>query len=190
MKFSLCLSLLPLLASCVSTVMAYPVHRTNTVDLATRADFEDALVNYLQRRDLEDAIIGYLERRGHSSSRQTEEDKERRRQEKERERAEKERHREFREQYKAYKDVGREIHKEAKAEGRTNVNTAYISGSRQHEDKSINVAEKEWRNNYNLQQFTHADITTKVLPNGRKHASVRFHKDDGKPGVYTNHYWD
>jgi len=176
----------------------------------TRAEFEDALINYLQRRDFEDAIIDYLERRGGHHSKATAEEEERERQEKERKKA-------FREGHKEYKKIGKEIHKEAKAEGRVGVNAVY-SGPGEHRDRALKAAQKGWRKNNNLQQFTHADVTyvflfslvlhslsehvlilifflfyvrsAKKLENGRTHVSVRYHKNDGAVGVYDNHLLD
>ncbi|PPQ97474.1 hypothetical protein CVT26_002822 [Gymnopilus dilepis] len=182
MKFSPCLSFLPLLATCVSTVVAYPLYNSKPVELATRADFEDALIGYLQRRELEDALVDYLERRGgNRHSRPTDEERQREKEEKERE---KQRHKEFREDYKQYKANGREIHKEAKSEGRTNVLTSY-SGPAEHKKKAERFAEKEWKSNKNLQQFTHAEITMSEDRNGGPLTQVRYHKKDGKPGVYS-----
>ncbi|PPQ74656.1 hypothetical protein CVT26_005526 [Gymnopilus dilepis] len=178
MKFSICLSLIPLLASfCVSTVMAYSVYNTQRAELAARQDLESALISYLERRTQSEERKPSLLKAIFSRPKLTEEEKERKKA--------------FRAAHKEYVKSGKEIHKEAKKEGRTGVQAVFNGpGYAEHGEKALKAAHHGWKNNNHLQQFTHADVTASRLKSGRTHVSVRYHKNDGAPGAHESYILD
>ncbi|KAF8892320.1 hypothetical protein CPB84DRAFT_1783679 [Gymnopilus junonius] len=175
MKFSICLTLLPFLASfCVSAVAAYPVYGSQRAELVARQELETALLSYLERRTNEEKEKkpSLLKSILHPPK-LTEEEK-----------AAKAR---FNEGRKLNIKAGKEIAKEAKKEGRKGVDVTFVGPNHAEHIKNANkLAQKNWKSTKNFQQYTHAEVAASKLKSGRTNYSIRYHKNDGNVGAYTN----
>jgi len=164
MKISFCISMIPLVATFfAATALAYPVSGYQGTEIVVRSKLPDSDVgNYLVRRA--GRLSGVFKIVKKLFKKPTEEEKRRRL-----ERAQ---------ANKRYQKQGKEHARKAAKDGRTSENMhVKYTGPEAHEQAATDAAREGWRDNENLQRFTHADVNAQVLKSGRKHVAVKYHNE-------------
>lgn len=171
MKLSFSVSLLPVLLSYIAYTSAYPINSYNAEDLVgreafptdneifIRSDFEANLA----ARGLRDKIP-FLKKKQRSQA----------------EEAERKQRKIWKEQHKLNKQIHKHVAKVAKIEnGPDHKVEAKWKPGHLHEEELGKVAhkqiEKYWKNNPEMQQFKHAEVSAKRKPDGTIWTTARYH---------------